>query len=365
MKLTACLIVKNEAANLALTLPSLSAGVDELIVVDTGSTDETVQVAERFGAKVFHFPWIGDFAAARNESLKHATGDWIIWVDGDEFIKPEGWARLRTALANSPAETDAYFLPIGEADYGQTNEGNYYFRIKVFRNGRGYHFERRINEQLYTTAGAMLETRQSLPEAKIYHWGLSLSAPAMQNKIQRNISMLTAAVQKEPGDQLYHFLLANNYLKLQENDKALAEYAAAYEVAPRGPLADQALISRARVLMERREDAAAYAALKQAAELAPGNAEIYNLIGVIYMTIGNFPKAIEVLEHARRLPAPKVAGSAVDPVQYGYQPHFLLGNAYFLAGDKAKALAMFQAAYQFSANPELLARIEKLQQEKQ
>ena len=86
MKISACMIVKNEADNLAKTLPSLSQVVDEIIVVDTGSTDETVAVAEKYGAKVLHFTWCDDFSAARNYSLRYATGDWVMWTDADELI---------------------------------------------------------------------------------------------------------------------------------------------------------------------------------------------------------------------------------------------------------------------------------------
>src|SRR5690242_5378631 len=81
--ISACLIVKNEEANLLRCLGSIRSSVDEIVVVDTGSTDRTVSVAESLGARVFHFEWCDDFSAARNESLRHAIGDWIIWVDGD------------------------------------------------------------------------------------------------------------------------------------------------------------------------------------------------------------------------------------------------------------------------------------------
>ena len=77
-----CMIVKNEEAYLADCLASAKPFVDEMVIVDTGSTDRTVEIAERFGAKVFHFPWCDDFAAARNESLRHASGDWILVLGG-------------------------------------------------------------------------------------------------------------------------------------------------------------------------------------------------------------------------------------------------------------------------------------------
>src|SRR5581483_8644381 len=75
------MIVKDEEANLPACLQSVADLVDEVIVVDTGSTDATVAVAQRLGARVHHFPWVDSFAAARNESLQHATGEWVLWLD--------------------------------------------------------------------------------------------------------------------------------------------------------------------------------------------------------------------------------------------------------------------------------------------
>ena len=80
---------------MAKTLPSNSKLADELIIVDTGSTDNTVAIAQKFNAKIFHFNWINDFSAARNESLKWATSDWIITLDADEIIREEDHKKIK------------------------------------------------------------------------------------------------------------------------------------------------------------------------------------------------------------------------------------------------------------------------------
>ena len=88
LKLSLCMIVKNEQEDLPKCLEAVKKFVDEIIIMDTGSTDKTKEVAKKFTKNVFDFKWKNDFAAARNESLKHATGDWILCLDADEVISP-------------------------------------------------------------------------------------------------------------------------------------------------------------------------------------------------------------------------------------------------------------------------------------
>ena len=87
--LSVCMIVKDEEETLPICLKSIKDIADEIIVVDTGSKDKTVEVAKSFGAKVYFFKWINDFSAARNESLKYATSDWLLVLDADEYLLPE------------------------------------------------------------------------------------------------------------------------------------------------------------------------------------------------------------------------------------------------------------------------------------
>src|SRR5438094_930042 len=101
------MIVKNEEANLPDCLASASGLFDEIIIVDTGSSDRTKAVAAQFRAKVFDFPWIDDFAAARNEALRHATGDWVFWLDADDRIAGSEKPKLRALFASLPKEIAA------------------------------------------------------------------------------------------------------------------------------------------------------------------------------------------------------------------------------------------------------------------
>lgn len=100
--LAAVMIVKNEEQHLARCLSSVRACCDEVVIVDTGSTDNTVAIAEQFGAKVFHRIWNDDFAAARNESLTHTNAEWVLYIDADEVLTNAEQFPLRQLLSNSP-----------------------------------------------------------------------------------------------------------------------------------------------------------------------------------------------------------------------------------------------------------------------
>jgi GT2 family glycosyltransferase/Flp pilus assembly protein TadD len=108
--LSLCMIVKNEEKHLVRCLKSVRDVVDEMIIVDTGSTDKTVNIAKIFGAKIYEFPWTGDFAAARNESLKYATGDWTLILDADEVIAERDFDELKTSIHKRSPSKAAYSI---------------------------------------------------------------------------------------------------------------------------------------------------------------------------------------------------------------------------------------------------------------
>jgi len=85
-RVSLCIIVKNEAHNLRDCVAPVADSVGDIVVVDTGSTDGTVEIARGLGARVFSFAWVDSFAAARNESLRHAVGDWVLWLDADDRV---------------------------------------------------------------------------------------------------------------------------------------------------------------------------------------------------------------------------------------------------------------------------------------
>jgi glycosyltransferase involved in cell wall biosynthesis len=110
VRVSLTIIVKNEAATLAACLDSMRDLVDEIIVVETGSSDNSPDIARQHGAQVFTMPWPDSFAAARNESIKHANGQWLLWLDADEHFDDTNRAKLRALLAELPDDNSAYVM---------------------------------------------------------------------------------------------------------------------------------------------------------------------------------------------------------------------------------------------------------------
>lgn len=213
--LSLCMIAKNEEEFIGDCLASVKDLVDEIIVVDTGSTDRTIEIAERFGAKIYHFPWVGDFASARNESLKHATGDWILVLDADETIPSEWHAEVRKAIQNK--DTIGYSMVIENllGAKGESRQMALIFRL--FQNRLDMRYEGIIHEQIIMAA-----QRTGMPlggtQARIMHRGYLNQYLDQRDKYQRNLKILLDQEKQEPENPYAHFNLGQTYKLLNRYD---------------------------------------------------------------------------------------------------------------------------------------------------
>ncbi|MEB3220048.1 MAG: tetratricopeptide repeat protein [Nostocales cyanobacterium 94392] len=137
MKISLCMIVKNEESTLSKCLSSAKKFVQEIVILDTGSTDKTVSIAQGYGAKVHHFAWCNDFSAARNEALKYVTGDWVLVLDADETLAPEIIPQLREAI-----QREEYLLINLVRDEIGAVQSPYSMVSRLFRNHPDIHFSR-------------------------------------------------------------------------------------------------------------------------------------------------------------------------------------------------------------------------------
>lgn len=207
-RISACLIVKNESKMLRRCLESLRGWIDEIVVVDTGSTDDTVAIAEEFGAVIGHFEWCDDFSAARNASLDLATGDWVLWVDADEAVDPGSVARIRDAVVRP--QFGGYFVQI-ENRLGENGAGDTYVHtpVRLFRRHPEIRFTLRIHEQIAPSIRRLGLPMATLDGAKIVHYGYAPSVMCEKNKVDRTIRLLEREMRENPEEPFHHFNLAN------------------------------------------------------------------------------------------------------------------------------------------------------------
>src|SRR3989338_5048832 len=155
-----CMITKNEEGNLEYCLNSTKNIADEIVIVDTGSTDKTKAIAKKFNAKIFDFKWVDDFSAARNESLKHAAKEWILILDADEILGEDSVNKVKELTKDK--ENDAFsFIQKNYtndssiagfvSEEHKKNDGVYSgwygsLIVRMFRNKKGYEFSGTVHE---------------------------------------------------------------------------------------------------------------------------------------------------------------------------------------------------------------------------
>ena len=206
-QLSLAMIVKNEARCLARCLQSIRSMVDEMVIVDTGSTDDTVEIAKRFGAKILHFDWVNDFSTARNYSLGQATGDWILVLDADEHASEALGKEIQEFVRKQEAQYMVGRLKI-VSDFrrnGNTMRSQS-FVSRLFP--RGAHFQGRIHEQLVSPL-----PRVNL-RGELWHDGYLET-----QKSDRNIKLLSAELEGDPSNAylLYQIALEHTSLDRTEN----------------------------------------------------------------------------------------------------------------------------------------------------
>lgn len=218
---SASLIVRNEEHFLRNCLISLRSAVDEIVVVDTGSTDSSVRIAEECGARLVHFAWSGSFAEARNRGLEECRSDWILYIDADECLSLDPGVRLQSQLENGWAAAWVKFRPKS----GYTR----YWEFRLFRCDPSIRFEGRIHETSMPSAQAYANThglRIGRVNVSLNHFGYDGD---QSHKHPRNLPLLLASVAENPMRPYFWYHLTETYAAMGQLETAL-------EVGERGLL---------------------------------------------------------------------------------------------------------------------------------
>ncbi len=219
MKISACYITKNEEMNIGLSIKSIQGVYDELVVLDTGSSDGTKEQAATLGATVYDYIWQDDFAAARNEALKLVTGDWLLFLDADEIYQgKESLRSLLEAAATSSAGYEAIIFDRWNVDGRWQRVDEKPTRVvRAFRRALHLYYEGRIHERLINDR-AELRYYEAPAEYWFSHTGYS--EDKIDGKFARNLYCLQKDIEKRGLQEEHYFYLGITYFGLQEYEKA-------------------------------------------------------------------------------------------------------------------------------------------------
>lgn len=223
MKLSACVITKNEERNLPQWLSCMSQFADEMIVVDTGSTDCTVSLAQQAGARVYHFSWCNDFSAAKNYAIERATGDWILFLDADEYFDKECIIKIRTIMQGYHRQQDIglIFCRLVNIDTERNNQIiDTILQSRIFRRTPGIRYINPVHETLINTQGMLKMVCNN--DLIIWHTGYSHSV--RKAKARRDLDLMLARLENtetvESEDELAVNLM-DAYYTLENYEKAI------------------------------------------------------------------------------------------------------------------------------------------------
>lgn len=204
--LSVSMIVKNEEKQLGRALASVKAVADEIVVVDTGSTDRTVEIAEEYGAKVFHLAWTGDFAEARNAALDHCTSDWVLALDADEELQAGSIPILKHMIQRPYTKPCIYLPRIINLVTDNDADAIEHYGPRLFPRLPELRWVGRIHEQvLHTTLGDKGLDRLRVPDLVLHHWGYNRDVMHEKKKDERNFTLLEQSLVEEPDNPFHHF----------------------------------------------------------------------------------------------------------------------------------------------------------------
>ncbi|WNS43219.1 glycosyltransferase [Paenibacillus sp. MMS20-IR301] len=354
-----CMIVKNEADTLARCLTSVRGVADELIVVDTGSTDSTVSIARSFGARIITHRWSGDFAAARNAGLAKARGSWILVLDADEELEPGSKDELRACAQHM--EYEAFWVRIhnhkGTERSSQTLTVNPILRM--FRSRPEYRFSGIIHEQI---ASVIVEKRPAaamhLSTVIVHHYGYADGVVEKKDKITRNIRLLQEQLERSPGDAFHHFNMAVEYMRLGEYNPALEHLRTSLAGAePDTSYLHLLYKYEIRCLAALGDSRSALEACEQGIALFPDYPDLHHIKGALLLQVSARSEAKAALHRALDIGVSPPAYHTENGIGT-YLTQSLLGQVCQQTGDETEAIACFTRAAQLHPAPwPLIARL--------
>jgi glycosyltransferase involved in cell wall biosynthesis len=243
--ISAIILTRDSQRSIEQCIQAIKFAVDTVIVVDTGSVDDTIAIAKAIGAHVYHFEWRDDFAAARNFGDSIATTDWVIHVDSDEILRKKDTHKIRKLCAQykktiRPVVVTIQKLNISADSMDVSDAARMYRRGTVVWKGI-------IHEQLFSRRSGAIDGIKS--DISFEHDGYNAAVVNTREKYERNIRLLQIGVGREPNNSIYHFFLGRDYGVIGEYERAIPHLRMAIDLLEQEKMFEQLDFTH-RVLIE-------------------------------------------------------------------------------------------------------------------
>lgn len=333
MKISLCMIVKNEESNLDECLARIVDYVDEIVIVDTGSEDKTKEIALKYTGKVYDFEWCNDFSIARNFSISKATNQWILVLDADEFITYFDKMELIN-IVNNNSRILGRLLGINEFE----RDGEIYRskeRISRFFNKNTFYYEGIIHEQVMCLDKIDYSIR-NIP-IQVQHIGYQEQVVINTNKISRNIELLLRALESEGSDSYINYQLGKSYYMMKDYKPAEKYFNIALENADNYSLEYvQDLVETYGYSLINQKKYLEALKLDEFKKYYFNNPDYIFLMGLILMNNGKFDKAIRFFSKCLDMKDEKMEGIT------SYKAHYNIGVIYEGLSDLNNAIEHYK-----------------------
>lgn len=330
MELSLCMIVKNEEAVLERCLTCVRAVADEIVIVDTGSTDRTIAIAQSFTPFVYEFTWVDDFSKARNFALSKATKPYIMWLDADDVITPESALLIKALMDNMDPAVDMVMMPYHVAFDAQGKPSLVYERERIFRRDAGFQWVGAIHEVIVPSGQIM---HADIP---VLHQKISSGDPDRNLRIFEK--MISAGQTLSSREEYYYARELMFHQRWEEAIQAFEKYLNAGLGWLENMISACLDLSNCLLALDKKQEA--LTALFRSFLYDVPRAEVCCQIGKHYYDEENFGIAAFWYELAAFGNLKKPSGGFIQPDCYGYIPYMQLCVCYFRRGDNNKAIEM-------------------------
>ena len=351
MSVSLCMIVKNEEGNLARCLCSVRDFIDEIIIVDTGSTDGTVKIAKSFGATIYHYKWNNSFADARNYSLLKATKQWILIMDADDEFEREDKEKLLSITDNKIVGSDLYCgkTLCYSGDMPDNNSVLINLNVRLIRNHVGYKYEGRVHEQIVLEEENPNDTYPIVAtDIRFHHYGYLTSSITEKDKHKRNIALIEMELEDNSENAFMLFNMGNEYFAMQEVARSLDFYMRSLNNADFSQCYSSVLLIRIVMCNETlHRDAEAFKFVNLGLQYYPALTDFEFLKATALLRQKKIEAAIHSYKKCIKMGSPAANVNSILGVGT-FKPHYALSTIYSKLGDYDKAVWHCRKALQYN-----------------